>query len=147
MFTHTVSAKDAPLFLDWLKNRGGVAVWRSINLSNMGQSWSTPALTSEGLPMRKPNWQAANEPEHVITSANEVEVVVDREVKRFHVAVRMGAQGMMLKCTDASSARIRREVEKAGEGAYYVFDYTSQEAVIFAPASKQPLVKWAEEHP
>ena len=49
---------------------------------------------------------------------------------------------MSLKVTDGGSRRIRREVMKACEGAFYVFDYSSQEAVIMAPASNMPLLDW-----
>jgi hypothetical protein len=48
----------------------------------------------------------------------------------------MGAQGMTMKLTDASTKRLRRAVEKwqaiAADGdAWYKFDYETQEAVIF----------------
>ena len=42
------------------------------------------------------------------------------EVKRFHVAVRLGSQGFSLKVSDGGSRRIRREVAKAGAGAFFV---------------------------
>ena len=58
----------------------------------------------------------------------------DIEVKRFRVGVRWGSQGFTLKVTDGGSRRIRREVSKAGDGAYHVFDYMTQEAVIMKPA-------------
>ena len=57
------------------------------------------------------------------------------EVKRFHVGVRMGSNGLALKVTDGGSRRIRREVSKAGEGAYYAFDYLTQDAIILRPKS------------
>lgn len=69
-------------------------------------------------------------------------VAIDREVKRFHVAIRMGSQGFSMKCTDGASRRIRSAVAKAGEGAYHVFDYTTQEAVIMAPEKVIPLPEW-----
>ena len=58
----------------------------------------------------------------------------DIEVKRFRVGVRWGSQGFMLKVTDGGTRRIWKEVSKAGEGAYYRFDYMTQEAVIMKPA-------------
>jgi hypothetical protein len=65
-------------------------------------------------------------------------------VKRFRVAVRRGAQGLNLKLTIHSGERLRREVEKAGEGAWYQFDYERQEAVILVPDKTVPLSEWKE---
>lgn len=138
---HEVSLENAHLFLEWLKNRGGILVWQSINLANPGMTWSTPAECN-GIPTEKPTWQAANEPIRRITNASEVSVVTTKEVKRFHVALRMGSQGMTMKCTDASSERIRKAIDKAGEGASYLFDYDTQEAVILAPTGSIPLPQW-----
>ena len=104
-----------------------------VDLSNPGKTWTTPARTVDGKPMPKQNWRMANEPEFVTESADDVTVYVDKEVKRFHVGLRRSGNGLMLKCTDASSARIEREVAKAGDGAYHVFDYDVQDAVIMAP--------------
>ncbi|KPK66804.1 MAG: hypothetical protein AMS21_01225 [Gemmatimonas sp. SG8_38_2] len=139
------SVQNAPKFLEWIRGRGGVAVWRSINLSNPGASWSTPAMT-DGKPTCKPTWQAGSEPERVITDANEIDVVEAREVKRFHVAVRRSDNGLMLKVTDGGSRRIRRECEKAGEGSWYEFDYGDyNNAVIYVPGDTVTLAKWASE--
>lgn len=135
----TVSEANALLFLRWLAERGGVAVWRSVDLSDLGKSWSTPGDAEQ-----RPSWQAAGAPERVVTDPAEIDVVIDREVKRFHMAMRVGSSGIKVKCTDASSSRIRREVEKAGDGAYHVFDYETQEAVIMALASRMPLSEWKE---
>lgn len=55
------------------------------------------------------------------------------EVKRFHVAVRWGAQGFSLKLTDGATRNVRRALAKAGEGSTYTFDYDTQECVIYMP--------------
>ena len=144
MEKHLTSPEDAARFKTWLETRGGIAVWPSINLSNPDASWSTPALNEDGTPMTKPTWQAANEPERIITDIADVEVVIDKEVKRFRVGIRTGSQGMMLKVTDGGSRRIRAAVEKAGGGAYHVFDYSTREAVILAPERIVPLADWTE---
>src|SRR5262245_8279659 len=133
MKKHIVTPEHATKMLDWLQTRGGIAIWPSVNLSNPGASWSTPALKEDGSPMTKPTWQAANEPERIITSIDDVMVSIDKEVKRFRVGVRMGRQGFSLKVTDGGTRRIRAAVAKAGEGAYHSFDYETQEAVIMAP--------------
>ena len=145
---HNCTVENAPRLADWIQNRGGVAVWRSVNLSNPGASWSTPLLTEDGKPCSKPTWQAGAEPEQVITDPSDIEVTVDREVKRFRVGIRPGSQGLSLKVTDGGSRRIRAAIEKAGEGAYHNFDYDTQEAIIMAPEpeSTMSLRDWIEEN-
>ena len=114
-------------------------MWNSINLSNPEASWTTPAKKQNGEPTGKPSWQAANDPERIITDPAEVEVIVPVEVKRFRIGIRLGDQGLSYKVTDGGSRRIRREVAKAREGAYYTFDYETQEAVIMKPNERTPL--------
>lgn len=133
MYKHDCAIENADAFVDWIKNRGGVAVWNSRNLSNPGRSLSTPNKTKEGEPFPSPDWQVGSSPDLIITDPKEIEVHKDKEVKRFHVAIRQSSNGLMLKCTDASSRRIRKAVEKAGRGAHHTFDYASQEAVILVP--------------
>lgn len=140
--THTIRAQDAALVLKWLQTRGGIAVWQSVNLSNLDGGWTTPATAVDGTPMPKPNWQAGEVPT-IITDAAEVMVAFDREVKRFRVALRRGSQGLSVKVTDVGSRRIREAVAKAGKGAYYLFDYATQEAVIMAPTATVPILEWA----
>lgn len=84
--------------------------------------------------------------DRIITDPDDLEVAIDREVKRFHVAVRMGSQGMCLKVTDGGTRRIRKEVAKAGKGAYHVFDYDDWDnAVIMAPEKVVPFTQYVEE--
>ena len=131
-FQHITESINAEKVLSWLRTRGGIAIWSSINLSNLGKTWTTPALKENGEPTDRPSWQVSREPV-IITDAGKVGVSVDQEVKRFHVGVRRGAQGMTYKVTDASGRRIRREIEKAGVGAFYEFDYSEQSCVILKP--------------
>jgi hypothetical protein len=142
MEPHTIRAEDAHLISEWIRTRQGIAIWRSINLSNPGASWTTPVLDESGKRVTKPTWESANEPERIITDVADVLVSVDKEVKRFHIGVRMGGQGFSLKVTDGGTRRIRRAVAKAGEGAYYQFDYMTQEAVILAPEKTMSLAQW-----
>lgn len=140
---HECTLENAPKFRDWIKNRGGILIWESVNLSNPGMSWSTPAwLEGTQQPYPKPSWQAANTPARHITSEADVLVLVPKEVKRFYVAVRQGSQGMMLKVTDGGTRRIRSAVAKAGEHAWYEFDYATQHAVILKPGKIIPLNEW-----
>jgi hypothetical protein len=146
---HRVVEEDARKIWDWIKTRGGLAVWRSINLSNAGASWTTPVNDDKGNKVEKPTWQAAQSPTRTITSADDVEVSVPKEVKRFRVGIRIGAQGLSLKVTDGGYRRIKAAVEKAYDthekSAWYVFDYSTQEAVIFIDDKVIPLTDYARD--
>ncbi len=135
--------QNAPLILTWMRKRGGVAVWGSLNLSDPGKTWTTPVRAEDGTPAPKPHWGATNEPLRVITDMDNILVDTPKEVKRFHVAVRTGAQGMSLKVSDGGSRRIKKEVAKAGEEAWYEFDYDTQEAVVYVPDATETLQAWA----
>lgn len=149
-FRHLCTIDDAPKFWDWIRNRGGVALWRSVNLCNPGKTWCTPVLDEDGKLKGKPSWESAQEPSEIFLSPEEIGVTIDEEVKRFHVAVRTKYfDGPFhfperVECTPGASRRIRRAVEKAGEGAWYRFDYETQDAVIMAPVDLMPLSKWDE---
>jgi hypothetical protein len=136
---HIVTAENAAKFWEWLQTRGGLAIWKSIDLSNPGLSWTTPANAVDGTPTPKPTWKAESTPSRIITDPAEVVVSIDHEVKRFHVAIRRGSQGFSFKLTDASSDRIHKAVAKAGKDSYHLFDYDTQEAVIMEPESQVPL--------
>lgn len=148
MENHVVAEANAHHILDWMLNRGGILIWESVNLSNPGASWTTPALTENGEPYTKPNWQCANEPVRHITDLAEVDVTTAVEVKRFHVAVRPGRQGLSLKVTDGGTRRIESAVAKAerehGKPAWYEFDYGDyNNAVIFVEGERTPLATFA----
>ena len=129
--------ENAPKMKEWLARRGGIAIWESINLSNPGASWSTPALREDGSPMAQPTWEAAKTPSRVITDEREIVVVTRKEVKRFRVAIRRA--GLSFKCTDKSSKRIQEALAKAGKDASYHFDYEEQKAVITVPGESVSL--------
>jgi hypothetical protein len=139
---HTVAPENAAKFKEWIASRGGVAVWRSADLSDPALSMSSPALDREGNPTAKPHWKLENTPYRVITNPDDIEVITGKEVKRFHIGVRMGSQGLSLKVTDGSTRRIHAAVSKAGDGAWYEFDFDTQEAIIFAPGAGVILSEW-----
>jgi len=136
--------ENAAMMLRWIAERGGVAVWESVNLSNPGASWSTPALADDGLPALRPSWEADNKPARIVTDASEIEVVTRLEVKRFRVAVRRGSQGLMLELTDGAARKVEAAIAEAGEDANYRFDYGTQEAVVTVPDKKVPLSEWSQ---
>ena len=118
---HEVAPENAAKMLDWIEKRGGVAVWKSINLSNPGASWSTPALAPDCSPYQKPSWESASKPHKVITNPAEIAVVTRKEVKRFHVAIRVSGHGISMKLTSG---------------------YETQEAVITVPSETVPLLQF-----
>ncbi len=143
--------KDAEKIHHWLLHRGGIYIWRSVNLSNPGASWTSPALSMQGEPTTKPTWQADNKPERHIVNIADVRVSTAKEVKRFHVATRMGDSGLSIKLTDASSRRLRTEVDKAsekyGRSAWYEFDYCDyRNGVVMISDKIVTMAKWAAKH-
>jgi len=137
---HTCAPENASKMIDWIANRGGVAVWRSINLSNPGASWSSPACNVDGTPTAKPSWQADNQPHRIITDPHDIVVIPGREVKRFRVGLRQA--GLSVKLTDGATRKVHAAVAKAGDGAWYAFDYETQEAVIYVPDNPVSLADW-----
>lgn len=139
---YQVQAEYAAKIKDWLDNRGGLLIWESVDLSNPG-TVTSPFKNSDGTLVTKPHWRLGDEPIRHITSIDDIEVCVDKEVKRFRVGVKGGEQGLSLKVTAGGTRKIRAAVEKAGIGAYYQFDYGTQEAVIMVPEKVIPLAEWS----
>lgn len=143
--------EDAGKIHGWLLHRGGIFIWRSINLSNPGASWTSPAQIAEGTAYTKPNWQCGNDPERHITNLADVMVSTGKEVKSFHVAVRMSGTGLSLKVTDGGSRRIRAEVEKArqryGKPAWHEFTYCDYlNCRIIIEDTTVPITEWVSKH-
>jgi len=145
-FLHTIEESNARQIAGWMQNRQGIVRWDSIDFT--GRSWTGPYLGPDGQPVTKPHYAAASEPTLHITDPALVGVVTYREVKRFRIHVQESrAMFMGLELTDASSRKVRRECERAGEGATYVFDYEAQEAIILAPAETVSLLDWIMQQP
>jgi hypothetical protein len=144
--------ENAPRFWKWIHKRGGLAKWKSVDLSDPGKSWTTPVLDKDGQPSAKQHWKMANAPSETCTNPDEVMVVTEKEVKRYRVGIRVGSQGMSLKVTDAGSRRIRATLAKMNEErddemATYHFDYETQEAVFTVPDKMITLTEWAKQNP
>jgi len=136
--------EQAPRFLDWINNRGGIISWQSADLSNPGLCICTPANNTDGTPTAPPNWRFTVDYKKLVTSASEVGVYYDKEVKRLPIKVQKG-DSMNFVLTDDSSRRVRAAKAEAGLGAHYVFD--GEEAVILAPDKVVPLDVWAKQNP
>lgn len=146
-YIHTIERHQVEKIRGWIRNRQGIAIWKSVNLSNPSGSWTSPATIRKGdctgqtgdeiIPYPKPNWQCDTQPAHVITSEEDVLVSDDVEVKRFRVS--LTRSGLTVKLTPNSTKRVRKEVAKAGKGSFYRFDYDVQECVIFKQIGVIPL--------
>jgi hypothetical protein len=144
-FKYISSIENAPVFACWMTTRGGLAIWDSLMIGE-DRSWTT-AATTDGQPTSKPHSYAANKLDQVITDSDDVGPTTFTEVKRFHVGVRMGSQGLTLKLTDGATRKVRRAVNQAPEGSTYRFDYDTQEAVILAPSGTISLTSWMAKNP
>jgi len=154
---------NAERIADWLRNRGGIAIWQSVFLSHLGESKTTPVRAADGTPFPRPAWWVDYVPTSIMTDPAEVIVSRDVEVKRFHVAVRVGNQNVEralageyhlieygapiderfpVTCTVGSSRRIRAAIARAGIGAYHKIDYATQEAIIMKREWQRPLLEW-----
>ena len=130
---HRINNSIYKLIHKWIREGRGVAIWESINLSDPSKEMMTPGRT-DGKPTQKPHWGMANAPSKILEVETDFEVCYPLEVKRFHVGTRMGAQGLMVKVTDAGSRRIRSACEAAGDDAWHEFDYGDyKNAVIMKP--------------
>lgn len=139
---HTVSPENALRFADWLKNRGGIAVWRSVNLSNPGASWSGPANKPDGTPSTKPNWQCAEKPSRIITDFREVIVTTGKVVETFRITLRPG-DSMNITLTPGSSRKLRERLAKRGETAWHEFGgFDGRDCSILVPDAIVPLDEW-----
>ena len=132
---------------EWMRSRGGVLVWKSTK--GRGPV-TTPVKGPSGFDVRQPD-DTAPEPLR-LTDPDEVGVWDSVEVKRFHVATRLGSQGFLVKVTDGGSRRIRSETCKAevkyGDGrAWYCFDYGDEKnAVIMADTEVVSVAEWRKRH-
>lgn len=141
---HHVISVCADKFSDWMRTRGGIVIWGCLDLGNAGQTWSGPRNTADGTPSTKPHWSATTEPIRVITDSDEIMVDIPREVTRFHIALKQS--GMTIRLTDGSDRKVKKAMKKAGDGAWYEFDYSTQEAVIYLSSDSMSLTEWMKTH-
>jgi hypothetical protein len=143
---YTVNEQNAKQIYDWIKSRGGILIWNSVNLSNPSASVTTPYLTNDGKVFQKPSWEYDKPTKH-ITSFDDVQVSIPKEYKRFKVGVEN--HGLSFKLTSTASRRLEQELEKAeeklGKSVYYEFDYWSDKnCVIMYDDTVIPLTEFIE---
>jgi len=103
-----VEQSELPRILDWIANRGGVAVWQNIDLRSAGSKSFTPARTTTGEPTTRPGWQFAAEPLEIITDPSGVTAYTEHLWKAFPVSLRRA--GMVMKLTDGAQRKLDREM-------------------------------------
>ena len=146
MTPHKCEDINAEKFMQWIKTRGGLACWRSLDIGNP-KTWTAPLKAADGSIKDKPFGFAESQPYRIITSSDDVLVYTSKQVRRVRVALQRG-YGFNVELTPASTRKVRAAVEKAGEDAYYEFDHDTQEAVIMAPTGKAVTLTdwWADKH-
>ena len=140
LFPITCVPQNAERFAMWIRERGGICLWKSLNLSNPGASWCTPFRFEDGSEATKPTWQADNTPAVVVTSMDEVGVEIPVETTRIRISLIQ--RGLKVVLTDGSTRKVQAALEKAGEGAFYTFE--DKEAVIWQIRGTVALDEWLE---
>lgn len=140
LFPITCVPQNAERFAMWIRERGGICLWKSLNLSNPGASWCTPFTTEDGQEAGKPNWQTENTPAVVVTSMDEVGVEIPVEVRRIKISLIQ--RGLKVVLTDGSTRKVREALDKVGERAFYTFE--DEEAVIWEVRGTVGLEEWLE---
>lgn len=146
-FKHSCEEKNARKFWHWIKTRGGIAVWKSVNLSNPGASWSSPVRDKDGNTYGKPNWQSANEPV-IFDNPDEVGVYQKSLYKAVPVALRRSGNGLTLKLTDASQRKVDKLLraceEKHGDSFYErgTLDIEGASIGVFYSTGEISLTEW-----
>lgn len=147
-FAVECSPENAPKFRTWLESRGGIAVWQSVNLSNPGASWSTPALQEDGTPYGKPTWEAGNTP-RIVEDAAAVGIITEELFKAFPVALRRGS-GFSFHISDAAQRKLNKVMaqceEKHGSASYRkgVLDIDGASIGVYYTIGIVPLNEWVQ---
>lgn len=119
-------------FEEWIATRGGVKVWKNVNLSDPGAgNIFTPAYqtgTSDSYP--KPSWRVDDG--EIVDNIGRFRFATDfKELKRIRVSLCRG-DGLMYCLTDASQRKVDRALAEArvlyGDNVIYrkdggLFDY------------------------
>lgn len=142
----SIDPNDAEKIRGWIRSRGGVAIWRSLDLGAPGETF-TPALAEDGAPMGPPGWQYEKAPTAVLTSEEAVTVQTKRHVKDVPIGIERGC-GLTLVLTSASRRRLKDALERIEEAAWYEFGFNDKDrrvAHIFVAAETVPLSSFGKE--
>lgn len=143
--TITTTADNEAKLAEWLRERGGIAVWSNKDLGSpsLGGQQFTPATHKDGSPATSPHWSCGHAADFVVTDPAAVTIQEWREVSR--VKIRNGPP--YLGCVHRLDRdRLDKALAAAGDGATYRRDYSAMkygspwfDAVIEVPASVRPL--------
>lgn len=120
-----------PRLLQWIASRGGVAVWvRRTNGGPPTDQRMGPALTLRGEAMAPPDGDY--QLQEVVQETGRFRFLEGWEqAARFKVRLRKQGEALVLR--EGSRIRLEREMAAAGHKACYVFDRSTQEAVVLRP--------------
>lgn len=151
---YRVSEADADKILTWLRERGGILIWTSVDLSRPGESSTTPFRDPAGIPVGKPHWRFGDHPRH-ITDISEVEVAEAEKVESLAVRIKRGGE-LRLTLTSHSSAKLQERLahwsQERNTAAWYHFEGFLvngwDTAHIYVDSKIVPMQEWAEHaHP
>lgn len=108
----SVTSDIARQVAEWINKRGGVALWRSVNLSMPDREWITP------IDAPRPSWMAGEQPAEVARHIKDVEVKVVRDAKKIRVYLDRKHHGMKILLTAASTKRLRKWLDKFHPSSY-----------------------------
>ena len=80
-----VSETNAPKFLIWLRERGGLSVWSSKDLGGPPSEVTTPYRNSEGEINVAPHWRYGDKPDRHVTNPDDVVVHVVSIADQFSI--------------------------------------------------------------
>lgn len=148
-FEHSCDEENAPKFALWIRARGGVAVWPSVDLGDPGASWSTPVRQPDGEPTTKPTWKAANKPKSIHLDPDRIGVYVPGVFKELPVTLKRN--GMTLYLTDASQRKVDKAMDRCrkqhGDAWYRKGGPFERLVYICYHASEISLTEWLKLHP
>lgn len=129
--------EHAGKYRDWLRERGGLAVWTSQSIGDRGAKTVTPADAPP------PGWQYT-QPPTIVTDPAEVGIYQEVLYKRVRVALRVSGNGLSTKLTDHSQAKVDKVMaacwEEHGSAHYRAQTEVDGPGVnVYYTASIEPL--------
>lgn len=130
--------EHAGKYRDWLRHRGGLAVWTSQNLADRGATAVTPADRTE-----RPGWQYTQAPT-IVTDPAQVGIYTEVLYKRVRVALRVSGNGLSMKLTDHSQTKLDKALvacqDKHGNSHYRISTELDGPGVnVYYTTSIEPL--------
>lgn len=110
-----IKRTDVPRILNWLQERGGIAVWESKSLSYPGRCYTPANILGSQEPTPSPHWKYGNTPARVITDRTEITVYDEHLFKMFPVSLRRGGNGWVTKLTDSSMRKLNKVMAECEE--------------------------------